>query len=113
MAPTQSKSPAAKDTARASKGAPPKGSVSKAKAASALRRKGVRVLGSDRAELQADLKAKYEAGASIRSLAHETGRSYGFVHKVLVESKAALRARGGAHTAEPEPVKKTEAGKKK
>lgn len=107
MAPTQSKSPAEKDSARASKA-----SVGKAKASSALRRKGVRVLGSDRTELQADLKAKYEAGASIRSLASETGRSYGFVHKVLVESKATLRARGGAHPAEPEPAKKTN-GKKK
>ncbi|MGL6233883.1 MAG: helix-turn-helix domain-containing protein [Segniliparus sp.] len=86
--------------------------MSKAKATTALRRKGVRVLGSDRTELQADLKAKYEAGASIRSLAQETGRSYGFVHKVLVESKTALRARGGAHTSEPEPAKKS-SGKKK
>nr|WP_051357325.1 helix-turn-helix domain-containing protein [Segniliparus rugosus] len=77
-----------------------------------MRRKGVRVLGSDRAELQADLKAKYEAGASIRSLAQETGRSYGFVHKVLVESKTALRARGGAHNVEPEPAKKANSKKK-
>ncbi|ADG97934.1 hypothetical protein Srot_1471 [Segniliparus rotundus DSM 44985] len=112
MAATQSKSPTAKPSPRAAKSASVKGPASKTKAASGLRRKGTRVLGSDRAELQADLKAKYEAGASIRSLAQETGRSYGFVHKVLVESKAALRARGGAHTPELEPAKKNGKTKK-
>ena len=112
MAPAQSKSLTAKESARAAKGASVKAPAGKVKATAALRRKGVRVLGPDRAELQADLKAKYEAGASIRSLAQETGRSYGFVHKVLVESKTALRARGGAHNAEPEPAKKTNGRKK-
>jgi hypothetical protein len=112
MAATQSKSPAAKNSARAPKGASVKAPTSRAKAAPGLRRKGTRVLGPDRTELQADLKAKYEAGASIRSLAQETGRSYGFVHKVLVESKTALRARGGAHTPEPELAKKNGSKKK-
>lgn len=98
MASVQQKPPAAKKTARGAKSA----SAGKSKAGDGAREKGVRVLGSDRTELQADLKAKYEAGASIRSLAQETGRSYGFVHKVLVESNAALRARGGAHNAAPE-----------
>ncbi|MDX6206482.1 MAG: hypothetical protein QOF39_2539, partial [Frankiales bacterium] len=32
----------------------------------------------------------------IRSLAESTGRSYGFVHRILTESGAALRGRGGA-----------------
>ena len=36
------------------------------------------------------------AGASIRELAASTGRSYGFVHRILSESGATLRGRGGA-----------------
>ena len=59
--------------------------------------KGVRVTGTSRDRLQSDLKKQYEAGASIRSLARDTGRSYGFVHNVLVESDVVLRGRGGAN----------------
>lgn len=59
-------------------------------------KKGSQVTGSDRDKLAADLKNKYEAGASIRVLAEETGRSYGFVHRILSESGATLRGRGGA-----------------
>ncbi|MBK3589504.1 hypothetical protein JHN49_39970, partial [Streptomyces sp. MBT57] len=44
----------------------------------------------------ADLKKKYDSGASIRALAEETGRSYGFVHRMLSESGVTLRGRGGA-----------------
>jgi hypothetical protein len=33
---------------------------------------------------------------SIRALASSTGRSYGFVHRVLTESGVQLRQRGGA-----------------
>ena len=33
---------------------------------------------------------------SIRALAASTGRSYGFVHRVLTESGVQLRQRGGA-----------------
>ena len=43
-----------------------------------------------------DLKKKYEKGASIRALAESTGRSYGFVHRVLSENGVTLRGRGGA-----------------
>ncbi|MFD3811262.1 helix-turn-helix domain-containing protein [Rhodococcus sp. NPDC058639] len=57
--------------------------------------KGTRITGDSRDRLQAELKRRYEAGASIRTLAHETGRSYGFVHNVLVESDVQLRGRGG------------------
>ncbi|MFZ2529796.1 MAG: helix-turn-helix domain-containing protein [Rhodococcus sp. (in: high G+C Gram-positive bacteria)] len=57
--------------------------------------KGMRVTGESRNRLQEELKRRYEAGASIRALAQETGRSYGFVHNVLVESHVALRGRGG------------------
>jgi predicted transcriptional regulator len=58
--------------------------------------KGRRVSGGERDKLAADLKKKYAAGASIRELAASTGRSYGFVHRVLTESGVTLRGRGGA-----------------
>ena len=59
-------------------------------------KKGSRVTGSERNSLAADLRHKYDAGSSIRSLAESTGRSYGFVHRILTESGAVLRGRGGA-----------------
>lgn len=59
--------------------------------------KGTRVTGKSRDRLQSQLKKQYEAGASIRSLARSTGRSYGFIHNVLVESHVELRGRGGAN----------------
>jgi predicted transcriptional regulator len=59
-------------------------------------RKGSRVTGNARERLAADLKKKYGQGRSIRSLAEETGRSYGFVHRMLTESGVTLRGRGGA-----------------
>ena len=52
--------------------------------------------GADRGKLAADLKTRYDAGESIRSLASATGRSYGFIHRILTESGVALRGRGGA-----------------
>ncbi len=59
-------------------------------------KKGSRVTGGDRDKLAADLKRKYEAGSSIRILAAASNRSYGFVHRILSESGATLRGRGGA-----------------
>ncbi|MFN8148091.1 MAG: helix-turn-helix domain-containing protein [Candidatus Nanopelagicales bacterium] len=58
--------------------------------------KGRRVSGNERDKLAVDLKKKYAAGASIRDLAAQTGRSHGFVHRVLSESGVTLRGRGGA-----------------
>ena len=58
--------------------------------------KGIRITGARRDTLATDLRSKYEGGASIRSLAQSTGRSYGFVHRILNESGADLRGRGGA-----------------
>jgi len=55
-----------------------------------------RITGSARESLAATLVQKYEAGASIRALATEFEKSYGFVHGVLVNSGATLRGRGGA-----------------
>ncbi|GAB3738569.1 helix-turn-helix domain-containing protein [Nocardiopsis oceani] len=59
-------------------------------------RKGARVSGADRSELAAQLKSRYDAGESIRALAAATGRSYGFVHRLLGEAGVELRGRGGA-----------------
>ena len=59
-------------------------------------KKGSRVSGGERENLTGQLKRKYETGASIRALAEESGRSYGFVHRILSESGATLRGRGGA-----------------
>lgn len=59
-------------------------------------KKGARLTGADRDKLAAELVRKYESGSSIRALAEETGRSYGFVHRVLSESDVTLRGRGGA-----------------
>jgi hypothetical protein len=59
-------------------------------------KKGVRLTGAERDKLAATLVREYEQGASIRALAESTGRSYGFVHRVLSESDVTLRGRGGA-----------------
>jgi len=60
---------------------------------SATKRRG---LSTSRDRLAQELKRKYEKGASIRALAEATGRSYGFVYRVLSESGVTLRGRGGA-----------------
>jgi hypothetical protein len=59
-------------------------------------KKGTRVTGADRTKLASDLQKRYSAGESIRALAASTGRSYGFIHRILAESGVALRSRGGA-----------------
>ena len=58
--------------------------------------KGQRVTGADRDALTEELVKKYQAGASIRELAAETNRSYGFIHRILKDSGVELRGRGGA-----------------
>ena len=59
-------------------------------------RKGTRVTGPERSKLATNLKSRYDAGESIRSLATSTGRSYGFIHRILTENGVTLRSRGGA-----------------
>jgi hypothetical protein len=54
-------------------------------------RKGTRVTGAARDKLAADLRRKYEAGQSIRTIASASGRSYGFVHRILSETGATVR----------------------
>jgi hypothetical protein len=58
--------------------------------------KAARIIGDERAQLAAELRAAYEDGSPIRALAAECGRSYGSVHRLLVESGAQIRPRGGA-----------------
>ncbi len=58
--------------------------------------KGSRITGTARIKLASDLRKKYEKGQSIRALAESTGRSYGFVHRLLVDGGVELRGRGGA-----------------
>ncbi|MDQ6648949.1 MAG: helix-turn-helix domain-containing protein [Actinomycetota bacterium] len=59
-------------------------------------KKGSRVTGAERDKLAVDLRKKYDGGQSIRHLAEASGRSYGFVHRILSESGTSLRGRGGA-----------------
>ena len=59
-------------------------------------KKGARIVGATRDKLATDLKKRYEGGASIRDIAESTGRSYGFVHRILSENEVSLRSRGGA-----------------
>jgi Helix-turn-helix domain len=58
--------------------------------------KDTRVTGIDRSKLATALGRRYDSGESIRSLAASTGRSYGFVHRILTETGVTLRGRGGA-----------------
>ncbi len=58
--------------------------------------KGARITGTDRSTLSADVCHRYQSGESIRSLAASSGRSYGFVHGLLIEAQVPLRGRGGA-----------------
>ena len=59
--------------------------------------KSTRVTGTDRVQLQAQLRKDYLAGASLRALAGECGRSYGFIHRILIgdDGDFQLRDRGG------------------
>ena len=59
-------------------------------------KKGARITGASRDKLASELRKKYDAGQSIRALAESSGRSYGFVHRILTESGVTLRGRGGA-----------------
>ena len=59
-------------------------------------KKGARLTGDDRARMAQTVTSLYSEGKSIRDISAETGRSYGFVHRVLSESDLTLRGRGGA-----------------
>ncbi|WP_406642754.1 helix-turn-helix domain-containing protein [Amycolatopsis sp. WGS_07] len=68
----------------------------------AVNLKGHQVTGPARTAMAKALKKKYKKGASIRALAKEYSRSYGFVRQVLKESGVCMRSRGGqVHTVSP------------
>jgi hypothetical protein len=48
--------------------------------------------GAERAETQARVRTAYEAGATVREVAQEIGRSYSATYKLLVEAGAAFRS---------------------
>jgi hypothetical protein len=52
-------------------------------------------------KLGADLKAAYNSGVSIRTLAEGLSRSYGFVHRILTEAGTTLRSPGGSTNPRP------------
>lgn len=58
--------------------------------------KGSRITGEGREDLASSLVDRYNRGESIRSMAEDIGRSYGFVHGVLAEKGVTMRTRGGA-----------------
>src|SRR5215203_2008909 len=58
--------------------------------------KGSRISGTQRTSLASQYAKRYSGGESIRKIAEDAGRSYGFVHNVLKESGVSLRGRGGA-----------------
>jgi hypothetical protein len=58
--------------------------------------RSAKITGPARAELAQAWRQSYESGASIRRIAESSGRSYGFVRQVLVESGTTLRERGGS-----------------
>jgi transposase len=58
--------------------------------------RATRVTGEARDAMTRQVVSQYRAGASIRELAAELGRSYGFVHRLLCDAGVELRGRGGA-----------------
>ena len=58
--------------------------------------KGKRISGDLRCEVSANFVERYRGGESIRSIATESGRSYGFVQGLLKDSGVEFRSRGGA-----------------
>ncbi len=64
-------------------------------------KKGSRLVGEERDDITNQVARQYDSGKSIRDIAALTGRSYGFVHRVLVESGARMRSRGGATRRQP------------
>lgn len=57
--------------------------------------KGARVTGDVRTDLGEKIATRYTNGETVREIAADLGRSYGFVHGILREQGVALRSRGG------------------
>ncbi|MFD8919602.1 helix-turn-helix domain-containing protein [Streptomyces sp. NPDC059569] len=61
-----------------------------------LWKKGKPLKGIEREKVAKILKGWYlEEGLSIRAIRDETGRSFGFVHRMLSEAGVDFRSRGG------------------
>ncbi|MFE5871608.1 helix-turn-helix domain-containing protein [Streptomyces roseifaciens] len=58
--------------------------------------------GTDRMTAALNLKARYDAGESVRAIAAGTGRSYSTTHQLLRAVKTKFRPRGG--TPRPMPT---------
>jgi hypothetical protein len=58
-----------------------------------------------REQLLHELRNAYEGGASIRNLVATTGRSYGSIHSMLLESGTTLRSRGGPNHRRRQPTR--------
>ena len=59
-------------------------------------KKGSRITGADREKLAERPQAQVRLRVEHPHPGGEKGRSYGFVHRILSESGAPLRGRGGA-----------------
>lgn len=57
--------------------------------------KSRRINGPILAMITQDLTLRYERGMAVRELAVLTGRSYGWVHRLLTGANVTMRARGG------------------
>ncbi|MEL4357242.1 MULTISPECIES: helix-turn-helix domain-containing protein [unclassified Luteococcus] len=57
--------------------------------------RGARITGAAREQLAAQLVQRYERGESIRAIATDLGRSYGWVQGMLKQAGVTLRGRGG------------------
>lgn len=75
--------------------------------------RGSRITGKQRDALAAEYTKRYNSGESIRAIADDAGRSFGFVHGLLKEAGIELRGRGGATrgtgTAKQAPAKRAPA----
>ncbi|MGH3813917.1 MAG: helix-turn-helix domain-containing protein [Pseudonocardiaceae bacterium] len=60
--------------------------------------KARQITGRERDKIRAELREGYLAGATIRDLVEQTGRSFGFVRTLLGEAGVVLRERGGNQT---------------
>ena len=68
--------------------------------------KGKRLSAEERGVLGDRYAKRYAKGESIRAIADDTGRSYGWVHGLLRSQGVELRGRGGA-----KPVEKPKRGR--
>lgn len=57
--------------------------------------RGARITGEQRGQLAGSVARRYQTGESIRSIAEDLGRSYGFVQSLLTQAEVPLRSRGG------------------